>query len=401
LKTSSIYSNSSYSIATILFFFAACLITNATQAQTPNAYTTNSDGTVTAPATEKRLALVIGNNAYQHVAKLTNATNDATDLGETLKTLGFEVEVLTNVSRAQMETAITGLATKAKGANKVALFFFSGHGIESNNDNYLVPIDADVPTDADAQISCIRLSNLMTQLENANTGTNIIILDACRTNPFGYRKDNVGGLKTPTEPSGTFIGFAAAPGKPASPGTGRNSPYTNALIHAIKQPSISIEETFKQVRKEMHETTGQVSWDHSSMVGTDFYFNPSFAAKNPSTNNLTTEKQEIEKGKTAYRQKNFVLAFKLLYKNKDSEVFDASAQNFLGKMYGDDSGVLQDDTQAYRWIRKAAELGFDSAQNNLGRMYFQAKGVARDYNEAVKWFRIAAEQGNIFWSQVF
>jgi formylglycine-generating enzyme required for sulfatase activity len=255
-------------LASILTLFSLCAF-----AQTRGLYVPDNNGGVAAPSNEKRYALVIGNNAYQSVSSLKNPINDAVDMAEVLKSLGFEVETLTNTGLVALNNAIRRLGNKARGQNAVALFFYSGHGLQVNNDNWLVPVDAESQSPADVQSACVSLKFLMDQLEQANTGTNIVILDACRNNPFSYSRSSGGGLAQPSKtPMGTYIAFATAPYTTASDGMGRNSPYTSALKTAMQSPNIKIEDMFKQVRREVKQT-GQTPWENSSLEG-DFYFNP-------------------------------------------------------------------------------------------------------------------------------
>ena len=236
-------------------------------------YVAEKNGGIKAPPAEKRYALVIGNKDYQHVSPLKNPLNDATDMAKVLTELGFDVETLQNVGLIAMNKAIKRFAEKARGENAVALFFYAGHGVQVESDNWLVPIDADVQTPVEVQSACVSLKLLTDHLQQANTGMNIIILDACRNNPFKYNRETSGGLAQPKHtPKGTYIAFATSPFVVASDGTGRNSPYTEALKTAITTPNIKIEDMFKQVRRIM-EKINQTPWENSSLVG-DFYFNP-------------------------------------------------------------------------------------------------------------------------------
>lgn len=249
-------------------------------AQQRGLYVADKNGGVKAPSNEKRYALVIGNKDYQTVSRLTNPLNDAEDMTSALQGLGFEVERVTNGGLVAMNNAIKRLGRKAQGQNAVALFYYSGHGLQVSNDNWLVPIDADVQTAADVQSACVSLKFLMDQLEQSNSGTNIIILDACRNNPFPYSKNTGGGLAQPSRtPSGTYIAFSTSPLTTASDGSGRNSPYTAALKEAIKMPNMKIEDMFKEVRISV-KRVGQTPWENSSLEG-NFYFNPQAVAPTP------------------------------------------------------------------------------------------------------------------------
>lgn len=263
MKTTTIYS-----ILLLLF------VTSATFGQR-DFYVKKKDGTVARSSAEKRVALVIGNNAYQHTTPLKNPTNDASDMKNMLTELGFEVVYLQDGNRQQMISKIREFRALIEGQRTVALFFYAGHGLQLKDDNWLVPIDANPELASDVEVTCVSLNYLMSNLEQANSGVNLVILDACRNNPFKYAgRSGGGGLTAPNAtPSGSFIAFSTSPGNVASDGTGRNSPYTAALLKVLPQPNITIEKAFKNARTMLQQSTGQIPWENSSLLG-DFYFNP-------------------------------------------------------------------------------------------------------------------------------
>jgi TPR repeat protein len=385
----------------LYFIVLLSSITICLSAQTKGLYVDNGNGAVAAPSSEKRFALIIGNNNYLN-NPLKNPINDATDMSESLQSLGFEVEMVKDANRVTMTSAIQRLGKKAKGINSVALFYFSGHGLQVKNDNFLIPVDASVKSEPDVEVSCISLNYLMRQLEEANTGTNIIVLDACRNNPFSYNRNTGGGLATPSRtPTGTYIAFATSPLTTAADGTGRNSPYTAALVKAVKEPNIKIEEAFKLVRREV-KRIGQIPWENSSMDG-DFYFNPTAAGgvkpvvkpKSPS-NNSTDDSQiteELEYAAKAYDQKDYNAAFPILYKYRSHILVHERYFYYIGKMFQLGKGVAKDNDEALKYYTKAADKGYAQAQNALGGMFHDGYGVNRDYKMAVLWYKKAAEQG--------
>ncbi len=226
---------------------------------------------------EKRKALVIGNSEYESSAKLRNPVNDAIAMAIELKKLGFEVIQIENGNRKQILEAISDYSTElAKDKNTTGLFYYAGHGIQAKGKNYLIPIDAKIVKEADIQVSCIDLDNLMVYLEEAANNMNLIILDACRNNPYGrsFRSSVGNGLATVTkQPKGTFLAYATAPGTVAADGTGENGLYTAELIKALEIPKLKLEDVFKRVRANVSEKSQdqQIPWDNSSLVG-DFYF---------------------------------------------------------------------------------------------------------------------------------
>ncbi len=225
--------------------------------------------------TGKRLALIIGNSSYQHAGYLRNPTNDAEDIARTLKELGFEVMLFTNQDMKSMKQAIDAFGLKLNNYD-VGLFYYAGHGVQSKGFNYFIPVDANLQTEAQVEFDCVRTDRLLSLMEDANNTTNIIILDACRDNPFerSWRRSATGsGLAFMDAPSGSLIAYATAPGRTASDGHGRNGLYTSALLKYLKEPGIGIEEMFKKVREEVSNQSDkqQIPWESTSLVGA-FYF---------------------------------------------------------------------------------------------------------------------------------
>ena len=231
---------------------------------------------LTPASAERRIALVVGNSDYQHVGKLANPRNDAEDLSLHLESLGFEVMGGTDLDRRSLVEQLIKFG-RAAGSADVALFFYAGHGIQVGGQNYLVPVDAMVEYEAEADISLVSLSGVLQQMERGSE-TNLIFLDACRNNPFAdelARSENRSaqsiskGLGRVQSGSGTFIAFATQPDAVASDGQGRNSPFTGALLKHISVPGQSISDLMIEVRNDVMASTGgkQVPWDSSSLTG--------------------------------------------------------------------------------------------------------------------------------------
>ena len=222
----------------------------------------------------KRMALVMGNAAYL-ISPLVNPVNDATDIAAKLKKLGFEVILCKNQTKEQMDRAIDDFGKQAKGYD-VALFFYAGHALQYNGKNYLIPVNVSLQEERDIEYKCTSLNRALGRMEDSNTKLNIVLLDACRNNPFerSWRSLNGSGLSFMNAPAGTFIAYSTAPNTVAQDGKGRNSPYTTELLKKLDVKNLKIEELFKQVREAvMKKTEGQqVPWDQSSITG-EFYFN--------------------------------------------------------------------------------------------------------------------------------
>jgi Caspase domain len=227
---------------------------------------------------ESRLALVIGQSAYRSVPVLPNPANDAKAVTQLLTDSGFEVSSAADLSQNEMREKVSEFAGKvaAKGADTIALVFYAGHGLQIDGENFLVPVDVDPRREADIPIQAVRLNDVLNTLNSVPTKMRILLLDACRNNPFPELNKTAGhGLAIVDArigAPGTFLSFSTSPGAEAEDGNGADSPYTTALLAAAKEPG-PIEETFKHVRLSVNKATEgrQTPWDSSSLTE-DFRF---------------------------------------------------------------------------------------------------------------------------------
>jgi Flp pilus assembly protein TadD len=216
---------------------------------------------------------VIGNGTYASAPALKNPPNDARDMAATLTALGFEVSSGINVSQRDMKRLIREFGQKLKGGGS-GLFYYAGHGVQAKGRNYLIPIDAEIQSEAEVEDSGVDVGLVLNYMDEAQNGLNIVILDACRNNPFGRSfRSAAEGLAQVDAPTGTLIAYATAPGRVASDGTGQNGLYTSELLKQMRVPSVSVTDMFMRVRAEVMKQTGnkQVPWESSSLVGA-FYF---------------------------------------------------------------------------------------------------------------------------------
>ena len=222
---------------------------------------------------ERRFALVIGNAQYKS-SPLENSVNDAADIDQALKRFGFQTTFLRNASLSQMREATRRFADQLTNAD-VALIYFAGHGIESKNKNYMIPVNADLKFEYELVDQAYDAAAWLEMLEmiksNNAERVNIVILDACRNNNLIGSRSLNRGLGRMDAPTGTFLSYSTAPGKVAADGGKgeRNSPFTKNLLKAIQQPGQPIEEVFKEVRRNVtRETNGaQVPWESTSLTG--------------------------------------------------------------------------------------------------------------------------------------
>lgn len=238
-------------------------------------------------STGKRVALVIGNSNYMHAPPLANPANDANDMAVTLRGLGFNVVEGKDLTRDAMTKKVREFTNLLRGAD-IGMLFYAGHGLQVDGENYLAPIDAKLLQDTDLDFEAVKLSFIQDQMER-QTDTVLLFLDACRDNPLvkkikGKSRSISRGLAEVKSASGTLIAFATAPNDVALDGSGRNSPFTTALLENISRPNVEIQTMMTDVRQQVYTTTDekQTPWINSSLLGR-FYFLASDEPAEPET----------------------------------------------------------------------------------------------------------------------
>jgi hypothetical protein len=255
-------------------------------------------------AAAERLALVIGNAGYsgEALAPLKNPTNDAALISDTLKQAGFTVRTVLDADLRGMKEAVRDFTTRLSNAGEgsIAAVYYSGHGFQAGGRNYLAPIGADLRDEVDAEFEALAVDWVLSAVERAHKGANIVILDACRNTALSRSvgSANPGLALLQSTPRGSFISFATAPGSTAADGSGLNSPYTSAIAAELLIPGRSIEAVFKAVRRRVVEETGgeQVPWDHSSLTA-EIVFLPDRAtpvANAPNSAGTSTVQLELQ-----------------------------------------------------------------------------------------------------------
>ncbi len=230
------------------------------------------------PPTEmgKRTALVIGNSQYE-VGSLKNPANDAQDMGDALLKLGFDVTLELNAGQKQMEQAISEFGRQLYQGG-VGLFYYAGHGVQVGGENYLIPVNATIESESDVRYKAVNIGQVLGKMGEARNGLNMVILDACRDNPFAksFRSSSRGlAVVSSAAVKGTLIAYATSPGNVASDGEDRNGLYTKHLLHHIASPGLPVEQVFKRVLQGVERDTNgkQSPWTSSSFSG-DFFFSP-------------------------------------------------------------------------------------------------------------------------------
>lgn len=275
--------------------------------------------------TDLRIALVIGNAAYPGRLALTNPANDATAMSAALRNMGFTVIEAKDASRAQMEDAIKQMFMRLKGKQGIGMLYYAGHGLQVDWKNYMVPVDAKLQSSKDVPTQTVDVGDVIEALKAAGSRMNVIVLDACRDNPFAEK--GVKGLAPVDAPVGTFLAYATSPGNVAEDGTGSNGLYTKHLLAELQKP-VSIENVFKRVRLNVRkESEGrQIPWESTSLEE-EFSF--------------ATNKPVVVANKAAQREADFAEQKSAWDKIKDS----SNANDFYDFLSKYPSGLIAEIAQ--------------------------------------------------------
>ena len=384
-------------------------------------------------AASQRMALVIGMGEYRNITKLDNTLNDARAIGDTLEEIGFEVRRLTDATQAEVNAALEEFAFASQVAD-IALIYFAGHGVELDGVNYLVPVDVAPKSEDDIKSQSVTLRQMLDSVDDARR-IRIVILDACRDNPFsneisqsaapagstaGSTSSSSGGL-APAEPEpDTLVVFAARDGQVAYDGAGDNSPVATALMAAFAEPGLEIGLMFRKVRDLVREQTGnrQQSYTYGSLSSESVYFRPPTAVpavadagdidiRIDDFAQLVALADQAEDDSMATRSMKRVAEVfldntdperfdperGLAYLERAAEAGDPEALWRLARFYEKGIHVPVNEARALELFRRAADLGLDDAMNDLGFMYSQGLlGLTPDQTRAFQLFESAAEE---------
>lgn len=395
----------------------------------------------------ERYALVVGNGNYQ-TSPLKNPVNDANDISASLERLGFSVTKLTNVNHKEMFKGIRAFG-QSLGKNDVGLFYFAGHGMQVNGNNYLIPVGSNIEHEDELQFSAINAATVLAKMESAGNALNIIMLDACRNNPFARSfRSNSRGLARMDAPTGSMLVYATGPNDVASDGNSRNGLFTQSLLTHIETPNLSLQEVVLRTRADVVKQSKrkQVPWSSSSMTE-EFYFAgqaSSYRSEEKSRWLMVKEAnraelyqvylsqypagQYVKQAKAAIVQffeinpsdsaseklvkQTKAKLFQLLeltssdmaYENQGSEDFvrslnkaksgDSWEMLVIADSYSRGDGVEQNEQLALYWLIKAAIAGEPSAMVDLGHHYETGEGVLKSIEQAMYWYEKSAERGS-------
>ena len=387
--------------------------------------------TVTAACAEKRVALVVGNSRYQHVSPLENPINDAALVAETLKSLGFSIvgdAAQLDLDKARLDQAVQKFGADVQGAD-VAMFYYAGHGVQVRGSNFLVPINANPTREADVDFQMTDLNLVLNQMQGAGTRLNLVILDACRNNPFGGRslRSSEGGLAQVRAPEGTLISYATQPGNVAQDGSDGHSPYTRALADTMKRSGLDIFQTFNQVGLSVKRSTGGVQqpWVSSSPIDGSFYFTggPTASIQTEPTVQAARRPEPQQEARLSPPAKSIAdsitdcdrFAANPTDQNRARGVPGVtqglidivpalSACNAAMVQYPDvtrfvyQSGrialVQKDYARTRQLYEKAASAAYPIAYSAVGSIFYRGYGIPKEPEQARRWFEKGAAVGD-------
>ena len=360
----------------------------------------------------QRQALVIGNDAYSHLPRLANAVRDARAMRGVLEELGFEVDLVENAEAAGLHRAVAAFAERLR-ARDVGLFYYSGHGFQIEGENFLVPVDFDAADEIDARYDSYPANHALESLERSGARLNILILDACRDNPFVQHRSGLQGLATMNAGRGTLIAFATGPGKTASDGRpGAGGLFTSFLIDKLRAPGLSLDQVFNQVALAVDTASGgrQTPWVIKSLMG-DFYFRAPAAGNGHGGiverafwNSVkdSDDAEGLEAYVAAYPQGRFVDLARIRLRDfaradaaAPGKPACASAAECTRLGYRRQTGGAAEDLPlAASYYRRGCDLGDARACTNLGVMFENAQGVYGDDVMAAELYDRGCEGGD-------
>ncbi len=316
--------------AAVVGIFAFCSVTNAAN----------------------RTALIIGNAAYDF-APLRNPINDAEDMADALQAAGFSVTLVRNATQQQMNQAVDQFAASLT-KEDIALFYFSGHGVQIDGRNYLVPVGVELTNQSDAKQQSVDLARATQALTGSGAAASILIMDACRNNPLpvATRSLSRGLARQINAATGTFVSFSTSPGAVALDGEGRNSPYTKNLVTAIKTPGLNLEETFKRTLKAVHEETkgAQTPWISSSFFG-DFTFVAANIANTGTETEAIAQDTQVEKTNSSNASRRSSETTKTVNHLVVEGTYDVRGTNPTGGRYRGEAYLSRiGDSWRFEWL---------------------------------------------------
>jgi hypothetical protein len=328
-----------------------------------------------------RVALVMGNAAYVSAPKLANPGNDAKAMGDTLRAQGFNVIEVVNGSKVQMQSGIAKIRDTLRGQAGIGMLYYAGHGLQLNEHNFMVPVEAKLNKADDIPKEAVDVSEAIAAFKSAGNRMNIIVLDACRDNPFG-KSSQLKGLAPIDAPVGTFLAYATAPGNVAEDGDEKSSNglYTSFLLQEMKKPNARIEDVFKRVRYQVRQKSEgrQVPWESTSLEE-DFVFSDGLIvppSKFTPETAKTAYETELAEWKTIGSSRNVSDFYAFLQKHPNSaltlaaqgKIDDLDKTNLIVQGGGADGKNAPLSIQPYRagqnWTKRMVAVSGNTTQNS-------------------------------------
>jgi tetratricopeptide (TPR) repeat protein len=310
---------------------------------------------------QQKYALVIGNGNYTGISKLNNPVNDAGDMETVLKGLGFTVEKVLNGNLDQMEKAIMDLSRRLSGSrNSYGFFFYAGHGVQSNGENYLIPVDANIQSESQLRQRAVSVQAMLDDLEKAGNVLNMIVLDACRNNPFGWNRSGSRGLSVVSRaPTGSIIMYATSANSVADDGTEQNGLFTSQLLKSLRTPGLSVREMFDNTGADVRRVSNERQIPEISVR----FFDTVYLGSRPLPNfSQATAKDHLDRGDSYMKQDDYALAIAEYTQAIRLDANNLQAYNKRGQAYyylGNFDRAIADFNQAIRLSPNSSVLFYN------------------------------------------
>ena len=344
--------------------------------------------------TLQKYALVIGNGAYANISRLNNPVNDANDITDVLSGLGFTVDTVLDGSLDQMESAIIRLKNRLSvSGNAYGFIFYAGHGVQFNGENYLIPVDANIQSESFLRQRTVSVSSMLDELNYAGNKLNIVVLDACRDNPFSWNRSASRGLATVTnQPADSIIMYSTAPGSIASDGIGHNGLFTGYLLEHLKTPDLEVTEVFRRTMGDVSRASDntQRPWLHTGFPGTAYLGTRPAAAEQTTSSEAGAlsafqAKDYLDQGISFFDKGNYDLAIRAFGEAIMLDPRYSPAYSYRARAYnvkGDYERALSDANEAI-FIDSNNAMGFFARAH----VYIEKEDYDRaimDYTQAIR-----------------
>lgn len=368
---------------------------------------------------QQKAAIIIGNNNYKEYP-LKNATNDADLMAKVLTQLGFSVQLVKNATKSSVENELKSFIKQYKNAD-IRFFYYAGHGIQFEGENYLIPLDATLDDKVNVRLEGINFNTIFSMLQSSrDSALNIFVLDACRNNPFKNRSwgnRDIGNdrglrLRKADFTTGSYAAFSADYGQTASDGDKGNGLYTSILAEEMLKPGVEINILFQRVRSRVSQLSKgeQLPIEENRLVGEGFYFIPQQdnpkpmpnpkpvpppnpipnPTPTPVENNIT---RQLELASINFNAKNYLAAYEIYQKMRDKD-FDNHAKLNLGSMFAYGLGTRKNTKKAKKYLEEAANSGYSPAMVSLGIAYSNGNAFPIKSSQAIYWYQRAIDAGD-------